>query len=71
MDGSRAAVRGAVNAALARRRGASAASTASVIREVRAAVGYELADDEIVAMIVNVAAHYGLGIVFDHRQIDV
>lgn len=71
MEDLRDHVRAAANAALGRRRGASVASIANVLREVRAEVSAELADEEIVAIIIDAAARHHLGLVFDHRQIDI
>jgi hypothetical protein len=71
MDDSNAHVRAAVGAALARRHGAGAASTASMLHEVRASVASQIPDEAIVAMLVDAAPHYDLSLVFDHRQIDL
>ena len=70
MDDSNAHVRTAVGAALARRHGASAASIAIILNEVRATVA-SLPDEAIVAMLVDAAPHYDLSLVFDHRRIEI
>jgi hypothetical protein len=42
-----------------------------VLHDVRQAAPSDLPDHEIVSMIVDAAAGYRLGLVFDHRRIDV
>jgi hypothetical protein len=69
MENTHTDVRAAVSAALARRQEASVASIASVLREVHAAVATQLPDEEIVAMILDAAPRYQLGLLFDHRGI--
>ena len=68
MEASREEVLSAVTQALTRRRGASAVSTANVLREIRAAVHTALTDEQLLEMIVHAAPFHHVGVVFDHRD---